>query len=521
MLGERVCDQGSDEDRVTVRICVHCCATMHLAHVGKDHFTAGRRRIVGQVPRELTPLDSALHFFGAQLRHWRTVRELSQAALGRQTHDSGALICKIEKGERFPSHALTRRLDVVLDTGGALERLLPQVEHERATRTAPRHTTAHDRPDPGDLGLQWPTTPHATVETVVELWRTDVDRRSVLASVAWVAAAFTEPTREWLRNHTDEAVHGRSGRPVGQHDVDALWAMCSAFTDADHRLGGGYTRCTLLHYLDHAVLPLLHGAYDNTIGRDLMAATARLCDLCAFMSFDSGRQGLAQRYFIQALRLAQTSGNRALGAHILADMSMQAHHLGDASQALDLASAGLSTGLDCGSPSTVARCAALQGLAHALGGDHRASAQACTAAERALDQAIPADEPDWIQFFTAEQLTAEMLYMAADLGRYHDVQRLAPTVLACSSSMERRRVLCTTTLARSYLPAQHNPCSDIDRACDLLGQAIPFLSSLNSTRSLEGVNSLRRALAPHTERSSVRELEDRFQSTLAAVCPSR
>ncbi len=475
---------------------------------------------MGQVPRELTPLESALHFFGAELRHWRTTRKLSQAALGRRTHDSGDLIGKIEKAERFPSQALTRRLDVVLDTGGARERLWPQVEHERATRTTPRHTTAHhDAPDLGDLGLQWSTTPHATVETVVELWRTDLDRRPVLASVAWVATAFTEPAREWLRNRKDEVLHGRSGRPVGHHDVDALWAMCGAFTDADHRLGGGYARSTLLHYIDQAVLPLLHGAYDNTIGRDLMAATARLCDLCAFMSFDSGRQGLAQRYFIQALRLAQASGNRALGAHILADMSMQAHYLGDAGQALDLASAGLSTGLDCGSPSTVARCAALQGRAHALHGDRRASAQACTAAHRALDRAIPADEPDWIQFFTTEQLTAEMLYMAGDLGRYHDVQQLAPTVLACSSSMERRRVLCTTALASSYLPAQNNPHSDIDRACDLLGQAIPSLSSLNSARSLESVNSLRRALAPHAERSSVQELEDRFRSTIAAVCP--
>jgi hypothetical protein len=93
------------------------------------------------------------------------------------------------------------------------------------------------------------------------------------------------------------------------------------------------------------------------------------------------------------------------------------HYLGDVSQALELASAGFSTGLDCGSPSTVARCAALQGRTHALGGDRRACSVACTTAERALGRAMPADEPDWIQFFTAEQLTAEMLYMASDLVR--------------------------------------------------------------------------------------------------------
>ncbi|MGH3899588.1 MAG: helix-turn-helix domain-containing protein [Pseudonocardiaceae bacterium] len=473
---------------------------------------------MGQVPRELTPLESALHFFGAQLRHWRTARALSQAALGRRTHDSGALIGKIEKGERFPSLALTRRLDVALDTDGALERLWPDLEHERATRDAPSDRPADgDGFGVGDLGLVWSATPQATVGVVAELWRTDLDRRSVLASAVWVTAAFTGPTREWLLNRRDEILSDRSGRAVGQRDVDALWAMCDAFGAADQRLGGGYARSTLLHYVNQAVLPLLHGSYNDTIGRELMAATARLCDLCGFMSFDSGKQGLAQRYFIQALRLAQASGNRALGAHILADMSIQAHYLGDAPQALDLAGAGLRTGLDCGSPSTAARCAALQGRAHALHVDRRACAQACTVAERALDRAMPADEPAWIQFFTAKALAGEMLTMARDLGRHQDVQRLAPGALDSPDHLERRRVLWTTYLASSYLPSEGNSRSDIDQACHLLGQVIPALNSLSSARILERVNSLRRALAAHAGRASVQEVEDRFRSTIVAV----
>jgi hypothetical protein len=201
--------------------------------------------------------------------------------------------------------------------------------------------------------------------------------------------------------------------------VRSTWEMCGAFTDVDQRLGGGYAR---LHYVNQVVLPLLQGSYNDTIGRELMAAMARLCDLCGYMSWDSGRQGLAQRYFIQALRLDQASGNRALGAHILADMTTQAHSLGDAAQALDLASAGL----DCGSPLTEARCATWQGRAHALRGDQRACAQACSVAERALDRAVPADERLWFKFFTPEHMTHEMLRMASDLGRHDDVQRRRP-----------------------------------------------------------------------------------------------
>ncbi|MGH3719565.1 MAG: helix-turn-helix domain-containing protein [Pseudonocardiaceae bacterium] len=475
---------------------------------------------MGQVPRELTPLESALHFFGAQLRHWRTVRDLSQVALGRRTHDSGALIGKIEKGERCPSLALTRRLDVALDTGGALERLWPQVERERATRDAPGDAPASGGGSfPGDLGLAWSATPQATVEVVAKLWRSELDRRSVLTSAPWVASAFAGPTREWLLNREDEVAQGWAARRVGQSDIDALWVMCAAFTDVDLRFGGGYARSTLLHYNNQVVLPLLHGSYNDTIGRELMAATARLCDLCGWMSCDSGKQGLAQRYYIQALRLAQASGNRALGAHILADMAGQAHALGDAAQTLDLASAGL----DCGSPVTAARCAAWQGRAHALRGDQRACAQACSVAQRALDRAAPADERMWFTLFTPGHLTAETMWMASDLGRHDDVQRLAPGLLASASAggRLRRLVLGTTALASSYLPSRSNPHSDIDRACELLSQVIPSLGSLSSTRALEGVNSVRRVLAAHAGRPSVQEVEDRFRSTIPAVCTRR
>ncbi|MGH3811844.1 MAG: helix-turn-helix transcriptional regulator [Pseudonocardiaceae bacterium] len=467
---------------------------------------------MGQVPRELTPLESALHFFGAELRYWRTLRRLSQAALGRRTHDSGALIGKIEKGERFPSLALARRLDGVLDTGGVLERLWPHLERERPTRDAP---ASGGESGSGDLGLAWPATPEATVKVVGELWRADLDRRSILVSAAWVASAFAGPTREWLLNRQDEVAQGWADRHVGQDDIDALREMCATFTDVDQRLGGGYARSTLLHYVNQVVLPLLQGSYDDAIGRELMAATARLCDLCGYMSWDSGKQGLAQRYFIQALRLAQASGDRALGSHILVDMAQQAHSLGDASQALNLAS----TGLDYGSPLTAARCAAWQGRVHALRGDQRACMQACSIAQRALDRAAPSGERLWFKFFTAEHMSYEMLRMASDLGRHDDVQRLAPEVLdsASSGGLARRRVLGTTALARSYLPSQDNPHSDIDRVCDLLSQVIPLLGSLRSTHSLEQVTSVRRALAPHAGRPSVQAVEERFRSTIPAL----
>ncbi len=412
---------------------------------------------------------------------------------------------------------LAQRLDDALGTGGALQRLWPHVEHERATRAAPASTPTDNRePIPADLGLVWPGTTAATVKVVGMLWRADLERRSVLVSAAWVASAFAGPVGEWLLNRHDEVLQEQPSRAVCPGDIDALWAMCEAFTDADLRLGGGYARDTLLHYLNQVVLPLLHGSYTDAIGRELMAATARLCDICAYMNYDTGRQGVAQRYYIQALRLAQASGNRALGAHILADMSAQAHHLGNATQALELATAGYRTALDCGAPSTAAKCAAGQGLAYALRGEQRASAQACTTAERTLDRAVPTGERIWFIPFTADQMTAQRLYMARDLGRTGDVQRIAPDALTFSGGMARRHVVYTTAFAASYLPTTSNSHADIDRACELLGQTLPSLGSLHSTRSLERFNTVRRALATHATRPSVQEFEDRYRTTVMA-----
>lgn len=159
---------------------------------------------------------------------------------------------------------------------------------------------------------------------------------------------------------------------------------------------------------------------------------------------------------------------------------------------------------------------------YALRGDHRSCAQACSVAQRTLDRAAPTSKRLWFKFFTAEHLNYEMLRMASDLGRHDDVQRLAPEVLTSASAggLARRRVLGTTALARSYLPAQGNPHCDIDQACDLLNQIIPLLGSLRSTHSLDQVNSVRCALVPHAERPSVQELEERFRSTIPALSTS-
>lgn len=229
------------------------------------------------------------------------------------------------------------------------------------------------------------------------------------------------------------------------------------------------------------------------------------------MCFDSGHQGLGQRYFITALRMAKTSRDQALGAHILTDMSMQAQLQRHAHEAVALADAGVAAAARSGSASTLARCHAVQARALALRGDASDSVHALNQAERALDRAASRREPFWITFFTPQQLAAEATYTAAELRRANLVRRHAADALSTADNMQRRHVLITATLAASYLPVEDAPAADaaadVEQACEVLRRVLPVIGSLASARAHSLVSTVRSRLASCPQVPAVQELE--------------
>src|SRR6266540_3580684 len=215
---------------------------------------------MAQEPQHLAGLESVHQFFGAELRHWRTLRGLSQQQLGLRTHDSGALIGKIEKAQRRPTLAFVRRMDEALSTGGTLERMWPRLEADRSGRRPEVVESVTEY-----FGLEWGSS-SAVIENVIDLWRADMDRRAVIVGAAWSAAALTTPARRWLEDPVDLDLARSSpgARRVGRADVEAMWAMSRSFADIDHTRGGGYARSTLTDFLNRVVGPLLRGTYDDT-----------------------------------------------------------------------------------------------------------------------------------------------------------------------------------------------------------------------------------------------------------------
>ncbi len=78
---------------------------------------------MGRPLKDLTPTRSFAAGLGAEVRHWRLLRGLSQDGLGVAIHHSGALVSKVERGERLATLRFCEAVDAVLETDGALVRM--------------------------------------------------------------------------------------------------------------------------------------------------------------------------------------------------------------------------------------------------------------------------------------------------------------------------------------------------------------------------------------------------------------
>ena len=69
-------------------------------------------------------------------------------------------------------------------------------------------------------------------------------------------------------------------------------------------------------------------AYDDATGWELYRAVGGLVALAGVCAYDANLQGVAQRYFFQALRMAKAAGDRGFGGYVVALLANQAFYLG-------------------------------------------------------------------------------------------------------------------------------------------------------------------------------------------------
>ncbi|MEV4916383.1 transcriptional regulator [Streptomyces tirandamycinicus] len=360
------------------------------------------------------------------------------------------------------------------------------------------------------VGLQFAPTVLGAIEQVCELWRSDVGRRDFLTGSTVAASALVEPSRDWLITGADAQVARQAGARVGLPDVEAVRAMTKALTGLDHRFGAGHVRPVVVHYLNSVVSGLLSGSYREPVGRQLFAAVARLTELAGYMAVDTGQPGLAQRYYIQALRLAQAAGDRAYGGYVLAaSMSHLAAELGNPREIAQLARAAQEGARGQVTPRAEAMFHAAEARGHALLGDVRTCQESAGRAVAALDRANPdsGDDPDWIAHFDHAYLADELAHCHRDLGQADQAARRASESLdGHPESRARRRGIGLVLLATARLQQR-----EVEEACRTGTRAIELLGTLRSSRGTEYLEDLNQRLEPYAAEPSVREFGARLQ----------
>ncbi|MCX4453631.1 regulator [Streptomyces sp. NBC_01340] len=411
----------------------------------------------------------------------------------------------------------------------------PALIAEVFTRRLGRRLTAQDLGldacAPVYAGLEFAATPEEAVDIVSGLWRKDSGSHAELRKIAFTPAGLVVPSRDWLIGRADDRVsrgdqaaarvpaqgrpavprqRGQTERGPGQKvtggDIAALRSVGELFRALDHAYGGGHARQALVRYLEHEAEPMLRGVYGEQTGRRLFAAAADLTRLAGWTSYDIAAHGLAQRYFVQALRLSQAAGDRAYGSYVLVTMSRQAVYLGHGREAVQLARVA-QQGVGSSVPPVVqALLHSVEARGHGVLGEVRACTASLVRAERALESVRPGDEaPPWARFFDEAQLADEFGHCHRDLQQYRAAAQHAERSLQLRApGFARSRLFCRVVLASARLGL-----GELDQACQLGAEAAGQAAEMRSVRAVEYVRDFERRLEPYRDAAPVRGYRDR------------
>ena len=274
--------------------------------------------------------------------------------------------------------------------------------------------TASEPVDPGEA-IRYGNLPDGAVDVVARLWRADLAEAQAILTSPVVVTAWSDVALSWLVQ-AQGAGGERTPVRVGSADLTAIRTTINMFSQLDGTFGGGHARRALIEFLRTDVLALLQEKHSSDIARALYEVAAEGTLLCAWMAYDAGLHGLAQRYFVQALELADEAGERLLGASILDAMSHQATFLGRTHEAANLARAAKSSIGGVESPSLEAHFDAMEARALAAEGDSPGTQRALSAAARVFERRDPQTDPEWFGYFDETELSAEFGHCFRDLG---------------------------------------------------------------------------------------------------------
>jgi hypothetical protein len=365
-----------------------------------------------------------------------------------------------------------------------------------------------------DIGMGTAAAPPAStpldgfIGKATALWRGDHQQREDLQQAPVITGLpAVGPVWEWENPPDDTDVSSRGIVRVGLPDVEQLRTARGHYEQMYRKAGGVATRGRVLRFLVKDTAPMMRGTYTDRTGRELHRAVGGLVAVAGICAYDSNAQGLAQRYYHQALRLAKASGDRAFGGYVIALLVNHAIYMGELRQAVAFAEAGLRTAGHAISPALACDLHAMQAKAFARLGDQDGAHRAMKRAETAGGLIRPDEEPDetgYVQPGLLETSLADTLMRLGDTGPAQVYAKSAVDI----QTHERGRVHRLATLADCELRAGH-----VDQAAGTATRMLDTMQGMESHRLHDRLVGVRRNLAA-TRSRSVGEVVGRIDDTL-------
>ncbi|MGI5467778.1 transcriptional regulator [Streptomyces sp. CA-132043] len=348
-----------------------------------------------------------------------------------------------------------------------------------------------------DIGLSRPGTRRAAdtplsgfVERATALWRSDEQQRPhVLAAPALTGTSAVMPVWEW-ENPPEDSDVSRSGLTrVSMADIEMLRSARTHYEQMYRKAGGVATRARIVGFLNTEAAPLLRGSYTDATGRQLHRATGGLVAVAGICAYDSDAFGLAQRYFHQALRLAKASGDRGLGAYIIALLTNQSLFTREYRQAVAFAEAALRAAGPHITPALAADLYAMQAKAYARLGDGAGALSCIRRAEAAAERIRPGQEPDETGYVQPGLVNVQVAEALLSLGDLRAAQEQA-TAAVDTPAHDRGRVHRLAMLAHIELRQ-----GETERAVASATQMAEQARGMESQRLRDRLRAVRELLA--------------------------
>ncbi|MFB9464478.1 MFS transporter [Streptomyces cinereospinus] len=452
---------------------------------------------------------------------------ISNAGLARRVNDLGA-----QRGLtlRYDKTSVARWVSKGMVPQGAAPHLIAAAIAQKLGRPVPLHEIGLADADPApEVGLAFPRDVGQAVRTATELYRLDLAGRRAGSGGIWqslagsfAVSAYATPASRWLITPADGSVAREanpaegSGAPnkVGHSDVQKLREAAEDARRWDSKYGGGDWRSSMVpECLRVEAAPLLLGSYSDEVGRALFGASAELTRLAGWMAFDTGQQEAAQRYYIQALRLARAAADVPLGGYVLASMSLQATYRGFGDEGVDLAQAALERNRGLATARTMSFFRLVEARAHARAGDAQAAGAALKAAESWLERSRDGDhDPSWLGFYSYDRFAADAAECYRDLKAPRQVRRFTEQALSRpTEEFVRSHGLRLVVSAVAELES-----GNLDAACAQGVRAVEVAGRISSARTTEYVRDLLHRLEPYGDEPRVVELRERARPLLMA-----